>query len=88
MFKAGKARGEHKLVVRLRNPDGTSSPDQVATVNFQGDDTSGANVFIPTLIATSDGGVYWFEISLEGVPMAEVPLTISRAEFPAVTPQP
>ena len=87
MIKAGKASGEHKLVVRLRRPDGTSLPDHVVMIELGGDaDERGLNFFVPTLITTRDTGVYWFEIGLDDMLVAKAPLRVEHAQTAPVTP--
>jgi len=75
-FKSGNARGTKDLTIRLQKPSGESPFAQTLPINFEGEDDRGANVVVQLQIEIDMVGLWWFDISLDGIPVTRLPLRI------------
>ena len=75
-FKSGSARGVKDLIIRIQKPSGDSPPAQALPVNFEGEDDRGANLIVQLQLEIDVVGVWWFDISLDGVHVTKLPLRI------------
>ena len=75
-FKSGSARGVKELTVRLTKPSGESPFAETLPVNFEGEDDRGANVIVQLLLEIDMVGLWWLDISLDGVHVTRLPLRI------------
>lgn len=75
-FKAGKARGPHKLEVRLTRPSGESPPPMRQTLNFEGEDDRGVDLNVDMRVKFEHPGVHWFDVLLEGRRVARLPFRV------------
>ena len=75
-FKAGASRGPMQLAIRLENPSGEALRPIDQTIVFEGEDDRGIDVAVNLTIEFDQGGMYWFDVSLEGERVTRVPLRI------------
>jgi len=75
-FKSGSARGVKDLSVRIQKPSGQSPSAQTLPVHFEGEDDRGANIVLQLQLQIDVVGVWWFDITLDGVHVTRLPLRI------------
>ena len=75
-FKSGSARGVKELTIRLQKPSGDSPFAETIPVNFEGEDDRGANVVVQLQLEIDIVGLWWFNVSLDGIPVTRLPLRI------------
>lgn len=75
-FKSGRARGVKDLTLRIQKPSGASPPAQTFPVNFEGEDDRGANIVVQLQLEIDVAGLWWFDLSLDGVHVTRLPLRI------------
>ncbi len=79
-FKSGEANGEYAVSITLASPSGkivARSPEGT-TLLFQGEE-KGANIVANFAVPTTELGLYWFDVRLEGETMTRVPLKLQAA---------
>ena len=81
-FKTGDAPGDHVLSVVVHSPSGKSQEFLKQTLPFSKPPHGGANLRLNNVIHVYKGGLFWFDIFLDGKRMTRMPLqiTIQRAE--------
>ena len=75
-FKSGSARGVKELGIRVQKPSGESPQAQNLPVNFEGEDDRGVALVIQMELQIDVVGVWWFNITLDDVPVTRLPLRI------------
>lgn len=75
--KAGRARGNFLMEVRLGKPSGEMAPPMRQTLMFEGDDDHGVDVVVNMRIRFDQIGIYWFHVSLDGVKLTQIPFRVS-----------
>jgi hypothetical protein len=75
IFRSGSFRGRNTINLTQRSPSGFPLPLFDFPVFFQGGE-QGAGVIAKVGFAVQEIGLHWFQISLGGQPMTNIPLTI------------
>jgi len=86
MFKAGAARGQKALTIRLSRPSGLRLPETTLPLLFEGDDDRGINIFLPFVLGIQEMGIYWFDLDLDGELVGRIPLRIVNQQVSVSTP--
>ena len=86
-FKSGSARGVKELKLRLQKPSGDSPPATTYPLNFEGEDDRGVNLVIQMAIDIDEVGLWWFDVSLDGVSVTKIPLRVIYLRQPTPGPQ-
>lgn len=68
--------GKQNIKVRMQKPDHSYMSEQSLPVFFNGGDDQGALVALPIVLASPEEGLYWFDVSLEGVPLTRIPMRV------------
>ena len=76
-IKSGDITGEHRIGIRLREPDGTQKPKHDWPIVLKGGQ-DGANLKIEFTIATPKDGLYWFDVlwEEEEILLTSIPVSI------------
>ena len=75
-FKSGSARGVKELTFRIQKPSGDSLPATSLPVHFEGEDDRGVAAAVQIHLRIDIVGVWWFDISLDGVSVTKLPLRV------------
>lgn len=81
MLKSGKARGRHKLSLRIEKPSGEPGPQNEWSVLFEGEDR-GVNLVVQTVFQPDQEGLYWFDLYLGQQRLTRMPLRVIYEPFP------
>jgi hypothetical protein len=76
VFKSGIFRGSTQLSVTPISPQNDRLKILQAQLFFEGDDDRGVNVVLPLAFPVSEPGLYWFEVSIAGRTMTNIPLHV------------
>lgn len=63
-FKKGEAQGSFFVRLALLRPAGDSPPDQIITVNFEGDEDRGVDIVSHMMLEFNTAGIYWIRVFL------------------------
>jgi hypothetical protein len=85
-FKSGSARGAKNLTIRIQKPSGDSPPPITLPVNFEGEDDRGTNLVLQMQLDVDVVGVWWFDLSLDDVPVTRLPLRVIYLRQPMPGP--
>lgn len=85
IFKSGIHRGQAHLRITPVSPSDERLPPIDVPVLFEGDDERGIAVVIPMTFPAQEAGTYWFNVSIDGRSLSEIPL---RVVYHWVVPQP
>ena len=85
-FKSGQARGPMTLRVTVIRPTGESPPPFQAQLHFEGEDDRGVDIAAQMRLHVEIPGMYWFVISLDGVPVTRIPWRVLYE--PRISPTP
>jgi hypothetical protein len=75
-FKTGDSPGEHAIRVVVTSPTGTRSPSFEQIITFTEPQNGGANLVLKMTIAVVKGGIFWFNVYLDGKLVTCMPLHI------------
>ena len=75
-FKSGRIRGTRTIEAELVKPSGESKPVMRAPVLFEGEDDRGIDLVAVIGIRFEITGVYWFNISLDGIRVSRIPFRV------------
>jgi hypothetical protein len=83
-FRTGDSPGQHVLRVVMTSPTGKKNPPIEQTLTFTSPEQGGANLVLRNNIRVIKGGVFWFDIFLDGKRFTRMPLriTLQRADPP------
>ena len=81
-FKKGSAGRKHKLRLVMHSPSGKSQVMNEQDTDFKDEEHGGFSLRLKTMIAISEGGLFWMDVRLDGKLMTRMPLriTVKRAE--------
>jgi hypothetical protein len=75
-FKSGEAPGGYTLTLKIRNPDGKSSPlGEPMPIHLRGG-SHGVQTGIELQLAVERFGLFWIDVLLDGEPVTAMPLTL------------
>ena len=75
ILKSGFFKGRSAITIRPKAPGEQILPPIQFPCLFEGDER-GVQIILPMLMVLKDEGLYWFEISIDGSVMTQVPLRI------------
>jgi hypothetical protein len=75
ILRSGTLRGHHKLRIAPFAPNASPLQETEFSVLFEGDDR-GPAVITPVGIVATEEGLYWFDLYLEQVLLARIPLRV------------
>lgn len=89
-FKTGYSRGENREVgIVMRSPSGKKSPFIKQKMAFTKEPQGGGNLILRGVVIVHSGGLFWFDIYLDGKLMGRMPVQITFArQQPTPSPQP
>jgi hypothetical protein len=81
-FKKGSAGRRHKVKLVMHSPSGKSQVMNEQEADFKDEEHGGFSLRLKTMIAISEGGLFWMDVRLDGKLMTRMPLriTVNRAE--------
>lgn len=74
-LKSGDLRGDHVVILEMRDPDGLMGRSRAYPITFEGGE-QGLNLILPFDIRPSSAGVYWFSVLLEERVLTRVPIGV------------
>ncbi|HLN33488.1 MAG TPA: hypothetical protein VK395_37520 [Gemmataceae bacterium] len=93
-FKTGDSPGTHSLRVVMESPSGKIETAIERELAFSDEQQGGSNVILKNTIMVYHGGVFWYNIYLDGKLMTRMPLKVTIEKdlppkyVPAVPPTP
>ena len=75
-FKSGIHRGSGQLVITPTSPSDARMPSITIPVHFEGDEDRGVVIVAPMQFGVQEPGLYWFNVSLDGQSLSEIPIRV------------
>lgn len=84
ILRSGELRNQtHTIKVAPVSPRGESLPANESSVLFEGDER-GPGFITPLTIVATEEGLYWFDVSLDGVLLTRIPLRVQYQRLQAL----
>ena len=74
-LKSGKAKGRYEVTITPVQPSGEPMPSVTMTVQLEGENR-GVNIVSPIDVPYRQEGLYWFNITFDGVILTRLPLEV------------
>lgn len=75
-IKNGSARGTRHLDLRGTTPTGEPLPNISVPIPLAGDDDQGVQVRVNVVLQVNQGGIFWFDVQLDGELLTRMPLRV------------
>jgi len=75
-FKAGRARGPHRLSVMMLKPSGETQATWDQPLHFEGEDDRGVDVIATLKLLLEMQGPYWFRVAIDDELVTRIPLRV------------
>jgi hypothetical protein len=90
-FKSGDFPGEHTLRLVMESPSGKVEKMHEQKIPFSDPPQGGGNLILQNTVGVYKGGLFWFNVYLDGKRMTSIPLEIKyereqAAQTPAAAP--
>jgi hypothetical protein len=76
ILKSGIHRGQGHITITPVSPSDARMPPLRVPVLFEGDEERGVAVVLPMMFPAQEPGTYWFNVSIDGQSLSEIPLRV------------
>jgi hypothetical protein len=87
VLKSGEVVGKYNLHITPISPSGRRIEGAAVSVLFEGQER-GAVLTAPLAVVAEEEGLYWFEITLDGTLLTQIPLRVMYQKIPGLQGMP